>query len=278
MQSSQPVKSFLAIVFVLLVSGLVGQIIWATLQADEVRRISSLAVDPAGHVVVGLTDELITLDQTGKIVSRTLLPKAEGDAYSVIVADVDFDQRGHFVIANQGNSAIKKYDSNHRLLWKNGGEGSGPGEFWGTIKLAVHPQTGDVYATDASGHRMHIFDADGYYRKTVGSKGRAPGKFLFPNGVQFDSDGNLLVVNTNAYRIDRFDADGNHLSSIDIEPPLEAHPYPIFMTLDDEQNMYVIMGANNLEVGVYINTTGMGNPFSNSYTPIFQPIWPDLSN
>ena len=145
----------------------------------------------------------------------------------------------------------------HTLTFSFGEKGSGNGQFgpniydttygWG---IAIHQESGDVWATDGSNHRVMKFDAKGNFIETwgfgvkdgqneyqvckapsvcqQGISGAAPGQFRQPSGIAVDNsggpnDGQVYVADTvgpapneeGLNYILRFDENGNFMENID---------------------------------------------------------------
>src|SRR5690606_17664211 len=72
-------------------------------------------------------------------------------------------------------------------------------------------------ANNTSGHRISVFDADGTFVETIGTRGNLPPVneqiyFERPNSVEVLDDGSIMVVDTWNYRIQYFDADLNPIT------------------------------------------------------------------
>ncbi len=241
-------RNRMLLVWSVVVLTLVGVVTWASTEASHITGITAFARDDQGHVTIGTGNEIISLDRTGEIIDRHRFELEAGDTAAVIVSDISFDPSGDYVIADHGNVKIKKYSSTHKLVWQMGERGDTKGQFAGTMKVAVHPQTGEVFVVDGGGHRIQIINHAGIYDSMIGNRGSDEGNLLFPNGLFFDAGGDLVVVNTNNLRIDTLDVKGSFESSIDLKGKLhEEYPYPVFMAADDDQNLYVLAGTWDLE-------------------------------
>lgn len=60
------------------------------------------------------------------------------------------------------------------------------------VGLSVGPD-GLLYVPDTHYHRVIVFDPDGREVRRWGSKGHAPGQFIYPTDIAFDAEGNLYV-------------------------------------------------------------------------------------
>lgn len=99
------------------------------------------------------------------------------------------------------------------LLWESTG---GPDPLLSPYGIGIAPE-GNVWVADATNDRFQILAPDGTYLQTWGSRGHGEGEFEFlspraafgaPYGdVAFDADGNIYVVDTGNFRVQKFAPD-----------------------------------------------------------------------
>lgn len=244
MKTDSSSKNTILILFAILVACLVGLVIWATFKAGKTDEIWPLVLDAEGNVALWLNEDIVLLNHDGVIISRWQLEREPDDENDVVVADMCFEEDGNYYIADRGNFKIKKYAKGHHLLWQVGKKGKSEGEFWGTVKICVHPQTGWLYVADTSNHRIQVFNEHGNFQFIIGEKGEDHGYFQFPNGVFFDAHGDLVVANTNNGRLDKFDKGGAYLSSIDFKGKVSPfYEYPVCAAIDGDGNFHVLFGT-----------------------------------
>jgi outer membrane protein assembly factor BamB len=101
------------------------------------------------------------------------------------------------------------------LLWSTSGEAEN--RLASPMVVRVSPDR-LLWVSDSSG-RFFIFDLDGNFIETWGSRGSGPGQFAFMAGGDFGGffvfapDGSLYVADTFNQRVQHFDADRNYVDS-----------------------------------------------------------------
>jgi len=170
--------------------------------------------------------------------------------------------RGKIYLADTGHTRspthdVKIFNLRGELVGAIGqGKGSGPGQFLFPTYLAVDPQ-GNLYVTDTLNSRVQVFDADGKYLKTVGSRGSAWGMFDKPKGVALDSFGNLYVADSGWSNVQIFNQKGQVLLFFGGRGPIPGMlKNPTAITIDKQNRIYVADYLNHrVEVYQLVNTT-----------------------
>ncbi len=70
-----------------------------------------------------------------------------------------------------------------------------------------------VIVSDFKSDMIILMTTDGSVLKKIGQSGNGDGSFHGPEGVCFDSKGNIYVVDSGNYRIQKFDSSGKHILS-----------------------------------------------------------------
>ena len=231
---SRSLFRFLAVVLVCLV--LAGS------QATFGQSAGAYAVDanwaqlPAGTAWNGNTT-WITADGKGNVVVlvRTApyfrvftrdgrFVKAFGDdglfqsAHSVTI-----DAQGFFWVTDSAAHVVHKFGADGKLLMTLGkkgvaGDNSSRELFNQPNHVAVAPN-GDIYVSDGyvNARVMHFSGAGQFVRIIGGVKGSAPGQLQLPHGVALDSQGRILINDSDNQRVSVFDKEGRFV---------EAWPFP----------------------------------------------------
>jgi DNA-binding beta-propeller fold protein YncE len=159
--------------------------------------------------------------------------------------DVATDSENNFYVSDFGLGAIKKFDSNGKLLLTIGQMGNhpndekGPGEFNQPSGLWVS-QSGLIYVADTFNHRIQVFDADGNSLKIWTHS------FFGPRDVVGDNNGKVYVVDTGNHKIEVFDTNGNFIKAIGEHGTSEGKfDEPVGCAVDSKGLLYVSDSNNN---------------------------------
>ena len=76
--------------------------------------------------------------------------------------------------------------------------------------VAVH-DNGDIFASNRTGHCVHVYDQEGAEKRTIGSKGDGDGQFISPEGVAIKGDVLYVAENSNS-RVQKLTLDGKFIS------------------------------------------------------------------
>ena len=119
---------------------------------------------------------------------------------------------------------IYKFSPDGKLLLtlgRVGGNRAGaeidPSSFWQPNDVITNAR-GDIFVVEGHGdnapiHRLSKFDRTGKFMKETGKRGSAPGEFIQPHALAFDSKGRLFVADRSNNRIQVFDQDLNLLDT-----------------------------------------------------------------
>jgi hypothetical protein len=89
---------------------------------------------------------------------RTVALEENDDVVNVLIR-ANLDPRGGFLVADEQESQVRRYDPGGRLLFTFGRRGAGPREFTG-LNRAFRLSSGDLVAVDAFSHGA-VFDSAG---------------------------------------------------------------------------------------------------------------------
>jgi sugar lactone lactonase YvrE len=116
-------------------------------------------------------------------------------------------------VANAGDGGIYVTDSGTGYVTQLTAEGNATRCFGGP-ELAGRP-TGicfdrarrQLVVVDTTGCRLHVFDAEGKWIRSVGTRGTEPGQFNYPTHADLMRDGGIVVVDSLNFRVQRLSPD-----------------------------------------------------------------------
>jgi sugar lactone lactonase YvrE len=202
---------------------------------DTSGRARVQLFDPAGNLV-----RVICTFEVGA--GREALDTPVG-----IVADV----HGNFYIPDMGACCIKKYTPDGEVLAMYGQEGVAENELNAPQDVDLDDE-GNLYIADTDNNRILKWSPEGRCLLVLGINqpeendpdwlmaGEKPGEFDGPKGVTVDAAGNILVVDTNNHRIQKFSLTGECLFVFGEEgEDAGEFSYPNDIQVDNEGNIYV---------------------------------------
>lgn len=80
-------------------------------------------------------------------------------------------------------------------------------------RLSLVDDSQNIYIIDRQDQVIKVFDSEGDFIRTIGSKGRGPGEFQLIINLAITKDGNLLVTDQTARRTSFFDSSGQFIKS-----------------------------------------------------------------
>ncbi len=147
---------------------------------------------------------------------------------------VTFDPQGNIWATGAANHVVYKFSSDGELLMTLGTKGvagdNDSRDLFNQVNHVAIAPAGDIYVSDGYvNSRIVHFSKDGEFIRIIGGiKGAENGQLQLPHGVAIDSQGRILVNDSDNNRISVFDDDGNFL---------ETWPFPsrggIVITADD---------------------------------------------
>ena len=191
---------------------------WAQLPADLPwnNSTTSIAPDGKGNVVVLVRAapffRMFTTD--GKFV------KSWGDAALFTTAhSLTFDRDGFIWTTDSNGHVVTKFDSTGKVLLTLGKKGmtgdNASQELFNQPNAVAIAPNGDVYVSDGYvNSRIVHFDKTGKFVSIIGgTKGSEPGQLQLPHGVVVDSQGRIIVADSDNKRIAVFDKSGKFVEN-----------------------------------------------------------------
>lgn len=206
-----------------------------------------LTVDKAGNLYV--------IEQVKATVSvlnperQLLFTFGQGDLGRPVRVAVD-DARGRIYVSDGKDHQVKVFDLKGKLIQTLGGaagERSGlPGEFNVPNGLAID-KDGNLYVGDQLNCRIQIFDPNGTYLRSFGTRGASDSQFESPMGMAIDKNGLLWIVDIRKAALFTYDLNGTLLMSTR-GPKASGGDFsfstPVDVAVDDELRIYVLSNVN----------------------------------
>jgi tripartite motif-containing protein 71 len=169
--------------------------------------IGGVAVDTAGHVYVAEinNNRIQKFTTSGTFISKWSNFVAFGDFWDVAV-----DTSGNIFAVDDLNCHVIKYNPSGTRLTYWGSYGSGNGQFYEPVAVAVDSYD-NVYVVD-SHSLIKKFNSEGVYITQWGSYGSSDGQFNNPQGIAVDRLSNVYVVDKGNNRIQKFTSNGTFIS------------------------------------------------------------------
>ena len=182
--------------------------------------IEGVAVDPGREHDVFVPDDRNDRMQrftAGGVFGAIFGAEQLNNPYDAVV-----DQAGRLFVADNQNMRIARFDGGVFKLGF-GGAGPNPGQLNNVRGVTVAPDagaSGGVFATNTSFNEISEFGIDGAFVRSWGEDGRGPGAFMNPRDVAVEANGDLVITDTRADRVQVQRADGHFETWARISPTL----------------------------------------------------------
>jgi tripartite motif-containing protein 71 len=147
------------------------------------------------------------------------------------------DTQGNVYVIDLKNSRVQKFDNNGQYLTHWGTEGYDEGQFTEPADIAIDQQN-NIYVSDAGNNTIQKFDETGRFLLRWGKYGYNEGEFSDVYSVAIAPDGNVLVTDSTG-RIQKFDSNGQFLSTMIPEPVDNQGVFLRSIAVDNQGNIYV---------------------------------------
>ena len=169
---------------------------------------------------------------------------------------IALDSNGNIFVLDlvYGGSRVEKFDGNGNYL-SQFSPAPAPGAsaaYSASIAIAISRDntiylSSSGYSGDFSTRYSAIqkYSRDGMFLSEFGSYGIGDGQFISPNNIALDTAGNLYMIDHDAYRVEKFDVNGNYLSKFGSRDSAcdgtatDTFCLPDSLALDSAGNIYV---------------------------------------
>lgn len=137
---------------------------------------------------------------------------SSGDGALTKPVGVAIDGNGRIYVADVTSRVVKVYESSGHYLMTVGG----PELLVRPTDVAVNDEGTRIYVVDTGGiesrsHQVQVFDGEGLFIKTIGTRGSGEGEFNLPVQAAVNALGDLYVLDAGNFRVQVFSADGDFL-------------------------------------------------------------------
>lgn len=174
----------------------------------------AIDVAPSGDVFVTDpgTHRVQAFEPDGDFI-RAWGSQGSGDGqFAGTIAGIAADSAGNVVVTegglSEGGHRVHVFDEQGNLLRRWGGFGSGDGEFWSPVGVALNGVTGEVFVADSANWRVQTFGLGGAFIRKWGSCCSGDGQFGSPEALDLDPLGRVLVGDPSRARIQQFTRSG----------------------------------------------------------------------
>ena len=145
-----------------------------------------------------------------------------------------------FLVSDVGTKTIQKYSLDGKSVAHIEARGDGAVQPFHPLGIAVHPHTNKVYVSDRSNDLIQIFNPDLTHSGSFGGTGSGNGQFSSPNGISFDSTGNLFVADElGNNRVQVFTAAGEYIYQFKKKDGGVELKAPVGIALDANDIVYI---------------------------------------
>ena len=131
----------------------------------------------------------------------------------------------------------------YKAIHSFGSRGTGPGQFKRPGSIAVNKRNGKIAIADPYNHRVHLFDRECKYLRTIGDKGLDAERINFPLSVEFTTSDEVIIIHGELMKTSKmflFTEQGNFIKAIG-----QHLSFPRSVSVRDDGHMIVCDWADN---------------------------------
>lgn len=129
-----------------------------------------------------------------------------GDYYFDYSKDVEVLSSGEIIVTSQNSQKIKRFDATGTFINEWGIPGPAEDQLTYAGYL-TQGNDGSIWLTDWGQKKFVHYSNTGTYLETIGNNGSTLGKFSSPHSVDFDTLGNMYILDSTG-RVQKFDSNG----------------------------------------------------------------------
>ena len=171
--------------------GFFGRQNYSPYGVDKTDEGTFLVTETSGHRVV-------EIDQNGSILC---VITSEGNEEGKVnhPRDVHLGKDNRIYVCDTNQHRVHIFDRNGTFIRMFGTQGSANDQFnqpWASLASET-----EIFVLDRYNHRIQVFDHNGTYLRSLGGYGNLEGKFNNPMDLDWDDEGNLVVVDHSNRRL-----------------------------------------------------------------------------
>ena len=192
-------------------------------------RPHTIAIGPTGNVYVA-DDRIQAFTPDGVFLAQ----------WPITCAGFAVDAQSRIVAAHPGGvNQVSIHDASGTEVARWGTTGTGPGQFRSPYDIALD-DSGHVFVTDYSNHRVQVFTDDGAYLRSWGAQGSGAGELWYPAGIAIGTEGHVFVAENNNHRVQEFTRDGAFVALFGgFGTAVSRFDTPNFLGTDTRGHVYV---------------------------------------
>ena len=131
----------------------------------------------------------------------------------------------------------------YKAIHSFGSRGTGPGQFKRPGSIAVNKRNGKIAIADPDNHRVHLFDCECNYLRTIGDKGLDAERIYFPLSVEFTTSDEVIIIHGGLMKPSKmflFTEQGKFIKAIG-----QHLSFPRSVSVRDDGHMIVCDWADN---------------------------------
>ena len=171
---------------------------------DKTDAGTFLVTEISGHRVV-------EINQYGSIL-RVITSEGNEEGKVNHPRDVHLGKDNRIYVCDTNQHRVHIFDRNGTFIKMFGTQGSANGQFnqpWASLVSET-----EIFVVDRYNHRIQVFDLNGTYLRSLGGYGNLEGKFNNPMDMDWDDEGNLVVVDHSNRRLVHITTSGQFYSSV----------------------------------------------------------------
>ena len=169
--------------------------------------VYSITVNRHGQIILATRSNITILDSSPNEKTEIISFNHTTDPeQSRVPRGLAVDSDDNILVADCKNNCIQKFSPNGSYIAHVDNHSV---DFKCPCGVAVHPITNKIYVTNVGNHQIQVLNSNLTFYDAIGSWGKEEHQFISPEGLAFDSTGNLYVADDQNSRIQIFTVEGN---------------------------------------------------------------------